>query len=100
MKRLVLVTLAVLAVPAATADAADVRATAGAARAPLAQLEQTHVVRSLGARFVRFRQQAGGVPVLGAQAVVTDAPGRDDLLVDHTRSRIHAPGNPDLGRDD
>jgi hypothetical protein len=49
--------------------------------------------RSLGVGFVREQQVVGGVPVLGAERVVTkptlESPG---FVVDHTRGGIHAPG--------
>src|SRR4051812_32610653 len=76
------------------ARAADI----DAARAPASQLERTQTVQSLGTRFVRYRQEAGGVPVLGADAVLTAHAGPDDLLIDHTRARIARPGSPSLAR--
>src|SRR4051794_17674663 len=88
-----------LALPGtAPAHASDVGGAARAARAPAAQLERVDSVRSLGTRFVRFRQEAAGVPVLGSEAVVSDSPGERDLLVDHTRGRIDAPGRATVGR--
>ena len=96
--RVPLLTLAIAALPAASAHASDVSETVEAARAPDAQLERTRTVESFGARFVRFRQEAGGVPVLGAEAVVTDAPGSRDLLVDGTRRGVRAPGEAEVGR--
>jgi fungalysin metallopeptidase (M36)/thrombospondin type 3 repeat protein/pre-peptidase len=42
-----------------------------------------------------------GLPVLGAEAVVTDAPGRSpDLVVDSTRSRVSAPAEAVIARRD
>ena len=96
--RLPLLTLALAALPATSAHASDVSEAAEAARAPEAQLERTQTVTSFGTRFVRFRQEAGGVPVLGAEAVVTDAPGARDLLVDGTRRRVRAPADADVSR--
>ena len=79
-------TLLVAAVPAEASNA-QVRSALRTARAPVAQLEQTSTVRSLGVTFHRFRQVVGGVPVLGSGAVVTDAVGRrGDLLADRTRA--------------
>src|SRR4051812_41162223 len=82
----------------APAHASDVGDAARAARAPAAQLERVDAVRSLGTRFVRFRQEAGGVPVLGGEAVVSDTPGSRDLLVDHTRAHVDAPAPPRVSR--
>jgi hypothetical protein len=73
-----------LAAPAAAAGLRD-------ARAPAAQLERAGTGHSHGVTFRRYRQELGGVPVLGAQVVVTDARGRSgDLLVDESR-RFAAP---------
>jgi hypothetical protein len=79
----------IAALAAAVVPAADASAPAALerARAPLAQLERSGVERSFGARFLRYRQHVGGLPVLGAEAVLTDLPGsRADLLVDRTRT--------------
>lgn len=68
-----------------------------AARAPLPQLEAVSVRESFGARFYRFRQMAGGVPVLGAEAVFTDGSARGaDLLVDSTKAGIERPPSAKL----
>ncbi|MBN1529909.1 MAG: hypothetical protein JW895_12670, partial [Thermoleophilaceae bacterium] len=48
--------------------------------------------------FHRYRQELGGVPVLGAQVVVTDARGRaGDLFVDTSR-RLRAPAAATVAR--
>jgi hypothetical protein len=68
------------------------------ARAPASQLERTRVTRSFGARFVRYRQEVGGLPVLDSSLVVTDAPGgRGDLVIDRSR-RVPAPPRATLSR--
>ena len=60
-----------------------------AAAAPTSQLQQVESVESFGTRFYRFRQEVAGVPVLGAETIVTDAPGRQaDLLLDLSRPGI------------
>ena len=60
-----------------------------AAAAPASQLQQVESVESFGTRFYRFRQEVAGVPVLGAETIVTDAPGRQaDLLLDLSRPGI------------
>jgi thrombospondin type 3 repeat protein/pre-peptidase/fungalysin metallopeptidase (M36)/fungalysin/thermolysin propeptide len=83
-----------LAVPATSAAAPrTIRGDTGlsAAVAPTSQLDRTREVRSLGVRYRRYRQVVGGLPVLGSDVVVTDAPGRrNDALVDATR-RIAPP---------
>jgi hypothetical protein len=67
--------------------------------APPAQLRFVDATRSHGARFLRFRQEIAGIPVLGAEAVITGAPGRrGDLLLDHTRGGIAAPPVPAVTR--
>lgn len=69
--------------------------------APATQVRLVETVRSQGARFVRYDQEVGGVPVLGAGAVLTDAPGRRaDLLLDHTLRWIATPPAPRLTRDE
>ena len=79
-----------VAVPASAAPS-QVRSAVAAARAPVAQLEAGAPRRSHGVTFRRFRQAVDGVPVLGSELVVTDAPGRQaDLVVDRTR-RVGAP---------
>ncbi|HEX8854864.1 MAG TPA: M36 family metallopeptidase, partial [Thermoleophilaceae bacterium] len=57
--------------------------------APGQQVERIGAVASGGVRFQRYQQEIDGVPVIGSQATVTDAPGsRGDLLIDRTRSRL------------
>lgn len=63
--------------------------------APPAQLRLVDTIESHGVRFLRYAQEAGAVPALGAGAVLTDAPGRRaDLLLDTTRRRIARPRTP------
>ncbi len=67
----------------ASASPGQVRSRLGAARAPEAQLDRIAVQSSHGVRFYRYRQEVGGLPVLGSEVVVTDARGgRADLLAD------------------
>lgn len=48
---------------------------------------------------MRFRQEVSGIPVLGGEIVVTDAPRRSgDLVIDASRQGILAPGLPSVGR--
>lgn len=81
---------------AGPAGAAGAPAVEGA-RAPVAQLERVESVRSGGVRFTRYRQELAGVPVLGAEAVITDASGAGDLLADSTR-RLALPAPADVRR--
>ena len=90
MKPVLAATLATAAVLAASAAAeaapGQVRSALREARAPAGQLEQGSARQSFGVTFRRFRQSVDGVPVLGSELVVTDAPGRrGDLVVDRTR---------------
>lgn len=85
--------------PAAAEPPASVRQDLQAARAPEGQLERGDSDASLGARFYRFDQEVGGVPVLGAEAVVSDAPGdKGDLLVDDTHPDVDAPPDASVTR--
>jgi fungalysin metallopeptidase (M36)/thrombospondin type 3 repeat protein/peptidase YpeB-like protein/fungalysin/thermolysin propeptide len=57
--------------------------------------------RAFGVTFRRYRQVVDGLPVLGGEAVVTDAPGRSrELLVDSTRRRVGSPTHAGIARDD
>ena len=88
--------------PAASSAApvAPVEAGPEAVRAPEPQLEPAGVSESFGTRFRRFEQEVGGVPVLGAEAVVADAPGHEgDLLVDDTRADIEPPPDATVSRE-
>jgi hypothetical protein len=99
MKRLrhaVLATALITGLAASPAEGASVSASARRllvrADAPAAQLRAGRELRSFGTRFQRFHQFVGGYPVLGSEAVVTDAPGRRaDLLVDQTDGALTAP---------
>lgn len=80
------VALCALALFPGSGDAASPRDLLRAAKAPPSQLERVGARTSEGVRFLRYRQELGGVPVLGADVTVTDAPGRrGDLLVDRSR---------------
>lgn len=86
---------ALLATPAAAAAAPK---KLRGARAPVSQLEQTSSVRSFGVTFRRYRQEMGGLPVIGGEVVLSDAPGsRADLLLDRSR-RLSRPGGALLDR--
>jgi Bacterial pre-peptidase C-terminal domain len=95
---LALLTVTAGAVPAAASPRPVVGAAVDLARAPASQLEPARVLESFGTRFTRYRQEIGGLPVLGSSLVVTDAPGRrGDLVVDHSR-RVPAPAAATLTR--
>ncbi len=75
------------------------RARLGAAVAPDSQLERTSERRSFGARFERYRQVVGGVPVLGSEVALTDLPGRtEDLLLDSSDRQLPRPPPARLSR--
>jgi hypothetical protein len=62
-----------------------------AAKAPVSQLEQTAQRESFGVTFVHVRQVVGGIPVLGADATLSETRTGRDLLLDHTRLQIARP---------
>src|SRR4051794_17977743 len=102
MKRLLAILLpAVVTVGAAAPAAASptqVRSALGHARAPAGQVERRAFDRRRGMSFFRYRQEVGGLPVLGGEAVVPDARGvSGDLLLDATR-RLRAPRKPTVTR--
>jgi hypothetical protein len=76
--------------PGATARASQVDAALKAADAPAAQLRTTATKTLAGGTVVnRFQQELGGVPVVGAGAVVVDSvTGSPELLFDNTRSGL------------
>jgi hypothetical protein len=99
-RSLVLLPIAALLASAAPAGAspAQLRTALEAARAPVAQLDRSASRASLGARFYRYRHELRGLPVLGAEVVVTDAPGaHGDLVVDASR-RLAPPPPATIGR--
>ena len=70
-----------------------------AADAPAKTLKQESTRQSFGTRFYHFQQQVGGVPVLGAELVVTDAPGNSaDMADDATKAKVDAPPRPTVSR--
>lgn len=82
---------------ASAATPRSVRAKLARAAAPPYELKQTSVRRSFGTSFYRFEQRVGGVPVLGADTVVADAPGTSgDLFVDGSRAGVARPAPPSV----
>ncbi len=102
MKRALAVSLVVIAAAPVAAQAADRPLVATAlerARAPAGQLERVRVIESLGVRLTRYRQEVGGLPVLDAGLIVTDAPGRTgDIVIDRSH-RLQAPPVATLSRE-
>jgi hypothetical protein len=89
---LILTAAAPCALARKTSPPGSIREVLRSARAPVPQLSVAQVHRSFSTRFYRLRQEVGGIPVLRAGAVVTNAPGRrGDLLIDSTHSRIDEP---------
>jgi hypothetical protein len=82
-----------LAAPVAWAAPSGVSRELGAAAAPGGELSGTRpIVLPGGATVYRFQQRVGGRPVIGAQAIVDDAPGAAPRLVaDSTRPDIERP---------
>ena len=87
-----------VAAPVAEAGPAGVDAALRGADAPSTQLAATETSELPGGSVVRrFGQEVGGVPVVGAGAVVVDDPGAaPQLLFDETRDEIAAPGEPEI----
>jgi Fungalysin metallopeptidase (M36) len=91
-----------LASPApAAAVPAPVTGKLRVARGPVAQLEHTRTEPLPGGGAVyRFQQRIGGTEVLGAETIVNDPPGgAPQVVVDTSRSGIHAPATPAVARD-
>ena len=86
-----------LAAPAASATLpSGVSTELRAAAAPGGELRgASPIALPGGAAVYRFQQRVGGQPVIGAQAIVNDAPGAAPRLVaDSTKRAIEAPGPP------
>src|SRR5690348_15156620 len=86
----------------ASSAAASPANVARKADAPAAQLDRVSKIVLPGTAGVvyRYQQEAGGVPVLGAQAVVHDYPGAPaELTGDSTAAGISAPPAPAVTRD-
>ncbi len=96
------VVLALLPVTGASArESVSLEQAADELRAPQAELDPIDRERSRGTSFLRLQQEVDGVPVLGAEAVVSEAGGKaGDLVVDDTRRDVSAPPEPDLSRAD
>ena len=91
---------ALVAVPNAGARAPAVSAALKGADAPSAQL-RTNATKTLpgGTVVNRFGQEVGGVPVVGAGAVVVDSPSAaPELLFDNSRGSIDAPATASVTR--
>lgn len=95
------VVLALLpATGAGARESISLEAAAQELRAPAGELDPTDRAQARGTSFLRLRQEVDGVPVLGAEAVVSEAEGdAGDLVVDDTRREVSAPPEPDLDRD-
>jgi hypothetical protein len=103
--RAALLAAAALAVASSQASAAGpsrVEQKLGGAAAPTGELRPSdRVVLPGGATIHRFQQRVGGHPVLGAEAVVDDAPGAPPRLVaDSSRAAIRVPSAARLVRED
>jgi hypothetical protein len=91
---------ALLALSATAATADPVARVAARADAPLAQLARAEPVAVPGGGVIqRYRQRVGGLPVLGAEAVVAHARGAAPTLVtDHTVAGLDPSGRARLSR--
>ncbi len=80
---------------AASSPPAGIGPALQSAKAPATQLKRTRTVSFEGARVVRYQQEVGGVPVLGGDAAVIQAPGASARVVtDHTSTDLSAPARP------
>ncbi len=86
--------------PSAPARAPAVGAALKDADAPARQLRTTATKTLPGGTVVnRFRQEVGGVPVVGAGSVVIDpVAGPPELLFDNSRGALDAPGSASVSR--
>lgn len=102
MKRVGLLTLVATAVAVLPAAASAAPQALKRAEAPAAQLERVDLTELPGGTVVkRFGQEVGGIPVVGAGAVVVDAPGEPaELLFDKSVGDLRAPGDPAVSRRD
>src|SRR5829696_809253 len=96
----VVVALALTAAPASGAAPDPVQRIAARAQAPLSQLAPARPVSVPGGGTIeRYRQRVGGLPVLGADAVIADPPGAAPMLVsDHTVAGLRPAGSAKLSR--
>jgi Zn-dependent metalloprotease len=89
-----------VAVPAAQARSSSVSDALRAADAPTGQLESEATPTLPGGTVVhRYEQAVGGIPVVGAGAVVVDPPdGPAELLFDKTDPSVASPGEPQISQ--
>jgi hypothetical protein len=94
------ITVALAVSPAAQAQSIGVDAAAKRADAPSRQLEPAaRATLPGGAVVTRFEQEVGGIPVVGAGAVVLEVTGEPaSLIFDTTDSRVPDPRPPALSR--
>lgn len=94
-------TATLVAVPGAQARSSSVSDALRAADAPAVQLESEAAPTLSGGTVVhRYEQEVGGVPVVGAGAVVVDPPdGPAELLFDKTDASVAPPGEPRISQD-
>jgi Fungalysin metallopeptidase (M36) len=90
-----------LACPAGSAADSGVDRELRAATAPVRELSGAAPITLPGGAVVhRYQQRVGGRPVIGAEAIVNDAPGAAPLLVaDSTRGAIESPAPARVTRD-
>jgi hypothetical protein len=101
--RIVAFLTAVAAACAWSAHAAAAPADRGGAPDPgqAGELLRVEAKQSFGARFVRYQQVVGGLPVLGSDTVLTDGRGRrGDLVIEGARRARRAPAQATLARAD
>jgi hypothetical protein len=91
---------ALLALSASTAAGDPTARVAAGAEAPLGQLSKAEAVAVPGGGEIqRYHQRAAGLPVLGAEAVVVDAPGAaPSMVADHTVAGLDPRGRARLSR--
>ena len=102
MKRVGLLTLVATAVAVLPAAASAAPQALKRAHAPAAQLDRVDTTQLPGGAIVkRFGQEIAGIPVVGAGAVVIEAPGEPaELLFDKSVGDLAAPGGAAVSRRD
>jgi Fungalysin metallopeptidase (M36)/Fungalysin/Thermolysin Propeptide Motif len=79
----------------ASSPAPGVSAALKAAKAPRSELKPSRTVTFRGVKVVRYRQEVGGIPVLGGDAAVIQPAGTSARVVtDRTQATLSAPASP------
>jgi len=86
---------AAVAGASASSPAPGVSAALKAAKAPRSELKRSRTVTFRGVKVVRYRQEVGGIPVLGGDVAVIQPAGTSARVVtDRTQATLSAPASP------